>query len=307
MRIFITGGTGFIGRTLVQKLTNSGHELTILTRSIKQGFSLPQGAAFLEGNPTKPGIWQEKAAEHEAIINLAGASIFQRWTQKAKKEILDSRILATRLLTEALASREGKETHLLSTSAVGYYGFHEDEILDEDSPPGEDFLAFVTSEWEKTALKAQKYGIRVVLCRFGIVLGENGGALKKMLPLFKLGLGSPFGNGKQWFSWIHEADLANIFLFLIENKNIEGPVNCTSPQPVRNRDMAKILGKALHKPVFMPPIPWFMLKLFMGEFANVLLKGQRVLPVKLLNNGFNFSYPTLKEALQHLLTNKKGG
>jgi uncharacterized protein (TIGR01777 family) len=299
MRIFITGGTGFVAKILVQKLTNAGHELTILTRSIKKGRSLPQGASFLEGNPTKSGPWQAKVAEHEVIINLAGASIFQRWTQKSKEAILDSRILATMLLTEALAARKGKATHFFSTSAVGYYGFHEDEILDEDRPPGEDFLAFVTSEWEKAALKAQKYGIRVVLCRFGIVLGKNGGALKKMLPLFKLGLGS------QWFSWIHEEDLANIFLFLLENKEINGPINCCAPNPVRNREMSKLLGKALHRPVFLPPIPGFLLRLIMGESASVLLKGQRVLPIKLLNNGFNFTYPTLKEALQHLLINNK--
>ncbi len=302
MRIFITGGTGFVGKTLVRKLTNAGHELTILTRSVKKGRSLPKGASFLEGHLTKSGLWQAKVAEHEVIINLAGASIFQRWTQKSKEAILDSRILATMLLTEALAARKGKDTHFFSTSAVGYYGFQGDEILDEEGSPGDDFLAFVSSEWERTALKAQKSAARVVLCRFGIVLGKHGGALKKMLPLFKLGMGSPFGNGKQWFSWIHEEDLANIFQFLLENKEINGPLNCCAPNPVRNREMSKLLGKALHRPVFLPPIPGFLLRLIMGEFANVLLKGQRVVPQKLLDNGFQFKYPLMKDALHNLLS-----
>jgi uncharacterized protein (TIGR01777 family) len=301
MNILLTGGTGFVGSTLTKKLTNKGHKVTILTRAIKKGRSLPEGASFLEGNPTKAGPWQEKVAQHEVIINLAGASIFKRWNKDNKKEILDSRTLTTNHIVEALAERKGKETCLLSTSAVGYYGFHGDEFLDENSPPGNDFLAYVTSEWESAALNAKKFDVRVVLCRFGIVLGKHGGALSKMVPVFKRWLGSPLGSGKQWFSWIHENDLVNIFLFLLEHKNLEGPINCTAPNPIRNKELTKILGEILQKPTFMPAVPDFVLRLIMGEFGNVLLKGQRVLPKKLLEEGFRFNFPNIKEALQDLL------
>ena len=301
MKVFLTGGTGFVGSILTRKLTSKGHEVTILTRAIKKGRVLPEGVSLLEGNPTKPGPWQEEVAQHEVIINLAGASIFTRWNDKTKKEILDSRILTTNHIVEALAKRKGKEIHLLSTSAVGYYGFQRDESLDENSPPGNDFLAYVTSEWESAALNAKRFDARVALCRFGTVLGKHGGALSKMVPVFKYWLGSPLGSGKQWFSWIHEQDLVNVFLFLLEHKNLEGPINCTAPNPVRNNELTKVLGEVLQKPTFMPAIPGFVLRLIMGEFSNVFLKGQRVMPLKLLRNGFRFRFPNIKEALQDLL------
>jgi len=305
MKILLTGGTGFVGSTLTKKLTGNGHEVTVITRAIKEGRTLPGGASFLEGNPTKPGPWQERVADHEVIINLAGASIFRRWDSKTKKEILDSRILTTKHIVEALAERKEKETHLFNASAIGYYGFHGDEVLDENSPPGNDFLAYVASEWESAARSAQRLGVLVVLCRFGIVLGKHGGALNKMVPVFRRWFGSPLGSGNQWFSWIHEQDLVNVFLFLLEQKNLEGPTNCTAPNPVRNREFAKILGQVLHKPMFMPAVPGFLLRLIMGEFGNVLLKGQRVQPRKLLENGFRFQFPTIKEALQDLLEVQK--
>lgn len=301
MKIFITGGSGFVGSYLTKKLVAKGHEVTILTRSIKPGRSLPDGAAFSEGDPTKPGAWQGKVADHDAVINLAGASIFNRWTKEYKKEIYNSRIPTTNNLVEALKSRKGKETHLLSTSAIGYYGFHEDEELYEDDNPGNDFLADLAVSWETAAVKAKEYGVRVVLCRFGVVLGRNGGALAQLLPIFKWYLGAPLGSGKQWFSWIHEQDLANIFLFLLEHKEVEGPVNCTAPQPVRNKEMTKTLGEVLNKPTFFPPVPGFVLKLMQGEFANVLVKGQRVIPRRLTESGYQFGFPTLKEALQDLV------
>jgi uncharacterized protein (TIGR01777 family) len=301
MKIFITGGSGFVGSFLTKKLVEKGHAVTILTRKIKPGRTLPDGAAFAEGDPTKPGAWQGNVAGHDAVINLAGASIFSRWTKGYKKEIYNSRIPTTNNLVEALKGRKGKETHLLSTSAIGYYGFHGDEELGEDDKAGADFLANLAVSWESAALKAKEYGVRVVLCRFGVVLGKNGGALAQLLPIFKWYLGAPLGSGKQWFSWIHEQDLANIFLFLLEHKEVEGPVNCSAPQPVRNKEMTKILGKALNKPTFFPPVPGFALKLMQGEFANVLVKGQRVIPKKLSDYGYQFEFSTLKEALGDLL------
>ena len=300
MKILITGGTGFVGSHLTTRLTGQGHLVTLLTRAIKPGRPLPPGAAFLEGNPQEPGPWQKSVVDHQAFINLAGASIFSRWTEVSKKEMRDSRILTTRNLVSALADRKGLETVLLSTSAVGYYGFHEDEEITEDTPPGSDFLALMARDWEAEARKAELFGVRVVRCRFGIVLGGRGGALDQMIPLFNKGLGSPLGTGNQWFPWIHQQDLTRIFLFLLEQKEAAGPINCTSPTPVRNKELTRTLAEVLGKPAFLPAVPGFMLKLILGEFGNVLLKGQKVLPQKLVGLGFQFEFPELKEALQNL-------
>jgi hypothetical protein len=302
MKIFMTGGTGFVGTTLTEKLTQEKHQVTILTRAPSESRALPQGAKYVEGDPTEKGVWQESVAEHEVIINLAGASIFSRWSETAKEIIRDSRIYTTQNLVEALAARKEKETLLLSTSAIGYYGLHEDEELIEESPAGDNFLASLAQEWEAEALKAEAYGARVALLRFGIILGKNGGALGQMVPLFNLWLGSPLGSGEQWFSWIHEEDLASIYLHLIGQKDITGAINCTAPNPVRNMDLTRALGEVLGKPTFMPAVPGFMLRMVMGEFGSVLLEGQRVLPKRLLDTGFRFSFPEIEKALQHLLS-----
>jgi uncharacterized protein len=301
MKIFMTGGTGFVGTTLARELTAKGHSVTVLMRKGESGVRLPPGANSLEGDPTIQGTWQERVPEHEAFINLAGASIFTRWTDEAKHAIRESRILTTRHLVEAMAPRKGKETHLFSTSAVGYYGFHGDEDLIEESPPGTDFLATLAREWEAEAVKAKEHGVRVVLCRFGIVMGRNGGMLGEIVPIFRMFLGANLGSGNQWLSWVHETDLARIFLFLLENRGLEGPLNCTAPEPVRNREFTETLGKVLGVPTFLPPVPGFVLRLMKGEFGGVILKGQRVLPRRLLAAGFQFRYPTLKEALTEIL------
>ncbi len=301
MKIFITGGTGFVGTSLTKALTAQGHQVTLLTRAIKSGRALPSGATFLEGNPKEPGPWQKAVPDHQAFINLAGASIFSRWTEASKKEMRDSRILTTRNVVSALADRKGQETVLLSTSAVGYYGFHEEEEVTEETPSGSDFLALMARDWEAEARQAEALGVRVIRCRFGIVLGERGGALDQMIPLFKRGLGSPLGSGNQWFPWIHQRDLTRIFMFLLEQKEISGPINCTAPNPVRNRALTRVLAEVLDKPAFLPAVPGFMLKIILGEFGDVLLKGQKVLPQKLLGLGFRFEFPSLKEALQNLL------
>jgi uncharacterized protein (TIGR01777 family) len=301
MKVFITGGTGFVGTTLTQKLAHEGHEVTLLTRSIKSHPASFQGVSYVEGDPTQKGPWQEKVADQDVAINLAGASIFRRWSDSAKKLIWDSRIQTTQNLVEALSARKGKETHLFSTSAVGYYGFHEDEVLDEDRPSGEGFLADLSKGWESAAIKAQDYGADVILMRFGIILGRRGGALQQMIPPFKWWMGSALGSGNQWFSWIHEQDLVNIFLYLLNQKEISGAVNCTAPNPVTNRELTQVLGEVLSKPTFMPAVPGFMMSLILGEFGSVLLKGQRVVPKKLLDAGFRFSFPDLRSALKDLL------
>lgn len=301
MKIFMTGGTGFVGTSLAQKLLVKGHQITILTRKISDDTSTEEGTFLIEGDPTKKGAWQEHVCGHEVVINLAGASIFRRWTKEAKAIIRQSRLLTTENLVEAMGSCKGDETTLISTSAVGYYGFHGDEELDESHPPGDDFLAKLSKDWEDAANEAKQYGARVITCRFGIVLGRQGGALGQMIPLFKTGLGSPLGSGKQWFSWIHEQDLINVYLFLIDHKNLSGPINCMAPEPVTNREFTKALGMAMERPTFMPAVPGFMLKILKGEFGNVLLKGQRVVPKKLLDAGFEFQFPRLNDALHNLL------
>jgi uncharacterized protein (TIGR01777 family) len=301
MRIFFTGGTGFVGTYLTEGLAKWGHEITILTRSKVKSRKMPPGCSFLQGDPKEPGIWQEELLEHDAVINLAGASIFKRWSRRARKIIRDSRVLTTRSVVEALAKGDGKGKVLVSTSAVGYYGSRDDDvILDENSPPGNDFLADLGCEWESEARRAEEFGVRVALARFGIVLGRTGGALKQMLPVFRKGLGSPLGSGKQWFPWIHEADLLNIMVFLLEKEHLSGPVNCTAPNAVTNREMSRTLARVLHRPL-MPSVPGFLIKTVLGEFGNVILKGQRVIPKRLLDEGFSFQFPTLPEALKDLL------
>ena len=301
MKVFMTGGTGFVGTNLTNRLVEKGHRLTLLTRRIKEDRPLPPGAHYLEGDPTRPGPWQDRVGGHEVIINLAGASIFRRWTKSAKTSIRESRMLTTQNLVDALSARQGMETHFFSTSAVGYYGFHEDEALDEESPPGKDFLASLAVEWESLAMKAETYGARVVPLRFGIVLGKEGGALKQMIPLFKWYLGSPLGSGKQWFSWIHMNDLADIYLYLLDEQDISGPINCMAPNPVQNRALTKAIGEVLGRPTFMPAVQAFAMKMIMGEFGSMLVKGQKVLPKRLLDKGFRFRFPEIRGALQDLL------
>ncbi|GLI36263.1 TIGR01777 family oxidoreductase [Desulforhabdus amnigena] len=301
MKIFMTGGTGFVGGYLTRKLAQEGHEITVLSRSRRKAHEGVSHISFTRGDPKVPGPWQEILAAHDVVINLAGTSIFSPWTKKTRQSILESRVLSTRNVVDAL-SGNGKDKVLLSGSAVGYYGGRlDDEVLIESSPPGRDFLSEVAIQWEREAQRAESFGVRVVICRFGIVLGKKGGALSKMIPPFNLYFGSPLGSGKQWFPWIHEEDLSRIMEFLIENKNIYGVVNCMSPHPVRNRELVKALADALGKPAFLPSIPGFMLKMIMGDFANVILKGQRAIPQKLMDAGFEFKYPLLKDTLKDLL------
>ncbi len=301
MKILITGGTGFVGTQLTSRLIKDNHEVTILTRSLKGAKGASPGISYLEGDPTKKGSWQEAIKNHDAVINLAGASIFSKWTEEHKKAIRESRVSTTQNIVEGIPSIHPERPFtLLSTSAVGYYGFHGDEELIEESPPGNDFLARIAVEWEGEALKAREKGARVVITRFGIVLGEKGGALGQMIPLFKKYIGGPIGSGKQWFSWVHIKDLAEAFAFLLKHPEISGPVNVCSPNPVRNKDLAKALGKALHKPSFLPA-PGFMVKLVLGEFGSVILEGQRVIPRRLLESGFTFQYPDIDAALQKII------
>jgi uncharacterized protein (TIGR01777 family) len=299
MKVFLTGGTGFVGTFLSRELISQGHDITILTRQKKSPASLKNGIRFVTGDPKQEGPWMAEVAQHDWIINLAGFSISNKWTEENKRMLYDSRVLTTRNLVAALAKGDRRQL-FCSTSAPGYYGPRGDEELTEASPPGQDFLATLARDWEAEAAKAQDLGIRTVITRFGIVLGKEGGMLGQLVPLFKSFVGGPVGSGEQWLSWVHQMDLVRAYLFILEHQDLAGPVNFTSPNPLRNRDFAKALGRALGRPAFMPA-PAFMMRLMLGEFAEAVLTGQKILPQKLMAAGFKFLYPTIDQALQHLL------
>jgi len=301
LNILIIGGTGFIGRTLSNTLVDAGHKITLLSRNSTPS-SIPQdNIAMLNADVSKPSTWQEKIPDYEAIINLSGASIFRRWTSRGKQEILNSRILTTRNIIESIKKRRGNVRQFFSVSGVGYYGFHREEIVTENDPAGSDFIAQVAEQWEKTTQPVSELGVRLVICRLGHVLGMHGGALPKLTTLARLHLGSAWGNGNQWISWVHEEDLARAILFLIDNLDVSGPVNITSPYPVRNRDMMQVLTKTMGKHVLIPPIPKFALKLMLGQFHSVFVNGQKVVPSILQQKGFDFKFPLISEALNDLL------
>ncbi len=305
MQIFMTGGTGFVGTALTKSLIEKGHLVTVLTHEARLPSLKLEGLSYLQGNPMAKGKWQQAVPGHDVIINLAGASIFSRWTDSYKKVLRQSRILTTRHLVDALPA-DGKPVTFFSTSAVGYYGFSQDEELTETAPAGKDFLAGLAVDWEQEALRAESKGARVILTRFGIVLGPSGGALGQMVPLFKYFLGGPLGSGTQWFSWVHMDDLTRAFAFLLEQTDLSGAFNVCSPHPVRNQELARAIGRALRRPSFMPA-PAFMIELILGEFGSVLLKGQRVIPRRLLDAGFAFAYPEIDRALGHILVEARQG
>lgn len=298
MRILITGGVGFVGTQLCECLLERGHSITVVSLGPQPKDYTLREVKYVSADTTVKGAWQKELTRQDVIINLAGASIFTRWNKKTKKLIYDSRVLTTRNLVEALP--EKKDMTLCSTSAVGYYGFRGDEELTEEDRPGDDFLAKLCVDWENEAIKAADTGVRVVITRFGIILGKTGGALGQMIPAFKKFVGGPLGSGNQWFPWIHMEDLLNAFSFLFENENIRGPVNFCSPNPCRNKDLAEALGKVLSRPCFLRT-PAFMLRLVLGEFGSVLLEGQKAMPQKLLKHGFVFRYPEILGALKEIV------
>jgi uncharacterized protein (TIGR01777 family) len=298
MKVMITGGLGFVGTQLSIRLLKGDNQVTVVDRSPQPMPYTPPDVQYVAADTTMPGDWQDEVAVQDAVINLAGASIFSRWTAQTKRIMYDSRILTTRNVVDAIPANKG--ALLCSTSAVGYYGFRGDEELTEEDGPGNDFLARLAADWEGEALKAGDKGVRVTITRFGLVLGKTGGVLGQMIPLFKKFIGGPLGSGKQWFSWIHMEDLLSAFLFVFNNNDIQGPVNFCAPNPVRNRDLATALGEVLKRPSLFPT-PAFVLRLVLGEFGSVVLEGQRVIPSRLLKHGFTFTYPEIRGALREVI------
>jgi len=299
MDFFIMGGTGFVGVPLIRRIIRAGHELSVLTRNPAIVESLPSQVTPVVGDPLSPGKWQEIAGKADVIINLVGSSILTRWSKSAREEILESRILATRMAVEAIPASRAKQVTLINANAVGYYGDSASTCITEKSPPGGGFLAEVTQRWQQEAEVASEMGVRVVIPRFGAVLGRGGGALARMLPPFRLGIGGKLGNGRQWFSWIHMDDLVKALLFVAEKETVAGVVNMCSPEPVTNLELTRTLSKLLKRPAILP-VPGIILKLVIGGASEIVLKGQRVFPEVLKNAGFVFDFPTLETALKNL-------
>ena len=297
MKIVITGATGFIGSLLADRLWNQFHSLLLLSRKPPAEVGVTK-KEWIAWNPPAGGAWESAVDGADGIISLAGEPIAgKRWSPEQKEILRTSRVDATRALVNAIARAEIKPKFFLSASAVGYYGPHGDETLTEASAPGADFLAQLCVEWEAEARKAEAHGVRVATLRTGIVLGKGEGALKKMVPPFKMFMGGPLGSGKQWMPWIHIEDEIGLLLFLLENENARGPFNGTAPNPVTMEEFAKALGAVLNRPSWVS-VPPSALALIAGEMADMLLTGQRAVPEAALKLGYRFKYSMIGDALK---------
>jgi len=291
--VAISGVTGFVGKGLAPLLVRHGYEVTGISRA---------GG----GNVAGVSSWQSPAAMdftgHSAVIHLAGEPVDQRWNEETKRKFHGSRIGTTRAVVSALSECpvDARPKVLVNASAVGFYGDRGDEILTETSPAGSGYLADLCAEWEAAAMEAEKLGVRVVRIRIGIVLGRDGRAFKKLLTVFKFGIGGRLGSGRQWMPWIHIDDLRGSIIHAIESDDLAGAVNGTAPEPERNIDFTRKLAASLHRPAILP-VPGFALKLALGDFAGALLAGQRAVPNALLESGFSFKHPTLDSALDDLI------
>ena len=305
MKIAITGATGFVGSRLVERLISQGHKLVVLSRSVQRAQKVFPATAFknleiVGYTSTVSGDWQNKINACDAVVNLAGEPIAEgRWTPERKEIILNSRKLGTQKIVEAIGNADSKPRVLVNASAVGYYGTSQTATFDETSSAGNDFLAQVTTEWESEAGKVKDLGVRLVVLRFGIVLGM-GGALGKMITPFKLFAGGPLGDGQQWFSWIHVDDVVGLILQALNNSQMEGIYNATAPEPVRMSQFCDTMGKVMNRPSWLP-VPGFALEALLGEAATVVLQGQQVLPKRTLESGFEYKYPKLQPALEGIL------
>ena len=305
-KILITGGTGLIGRKIVNELCIQGAFVKILTRNVKKArvlFSNSYALEFLDSKKyDDPLILKSVIEETDAVINLAGMNVGdRRWNEAFKEEIYSSRINTTKLLVDSIKLSQNKPDSFISASGVGVYGDKKDERINEDSLTGNDFLADVCVDWENEALKAADLGVRVVILRTGIVLDKNDGALPELIMPFKFYIGAYQGNGRQWFSWIHKDDIVQIYLLALENTKIEGIVNAVSPDPVTNKSFIKSVSE-FKKTLFLIPVPAFVMKIVVGEFAWNLLTGQKVFPDKLVKVGYNFKFPDLNSALSDLFS-----
>ncbi|MFN4067541.1 MAG: TIGR01777 family oxidoreductase [Thermosynechococcus sp.] len=303
MRVVVTGATGFVGQQVVKALSDRGDQVVALVRSPAKATKQFAGLAHVEAvgyTPKAPGDWFAALEGADAVINLAGEPLANgRWTAQRKQEIYESRVVGTRQLVQAIAQCQQRPQVMVSTSAIGYYGTSETETFVETHAAGTDFLAKVCTDWEAAAQEVTDLGVRLVILRFGIVLGEQGALAKLLLP-FQLYLGGPLGSGQQWFSWIHQQDLVRLILAAVDQAAMQGVYNATAPEPLTMADFCRVLGEVMQRPSWLP-VPAPVLQLLLGEGADVVLKGQRVLPERTLATGFQFDYPNAKAALTNLL------
>lgn len=297
MTYLITGASGFIGRRLVNFLLERGDSVNYLGRARSR--TLDSRCAFFCWPQNAPPPL-DSVPRPDALIHLAGETVAQRWTAEAKEEIRGSRVKRTRALVDALRELKHKPDTLISASALGYYGDRGEEVLTEASRPGSGFLPDLCVEWEREADRAAEFGLRVVRVRIGIVLGKEGGALRKMLAPFRIGLGGRFGSGRQWMSWIEADDLVRMIVFAADTPSVSGPLNGVSPEPVRNAQFSEEVGHALHRPAKLA-VPAFALKLGLGEMSDVMLASTRAIPEAAENAGFTFAFPKLDGALRQAL------
>jgi uncharacterized protein (TIGR01777 family) len=315
LRVTVTGATGLIGPSLIAALHDRGAQVTVLTRDPARALERlgGSGSSSSGGGPLEAVKWDlmsepapvEALAGRDAVVHLAGENVAQRWSEKAKQTIRESRVTGTRNLLAGLRATELSGTGrrpgtLVSSSAIGYYGAHGEEPLDEDARPGSDFLAETCVAWEAEASRATELGARVVLVRTGVVLDRSGGALEKMLPAFRLGVGGPVAGGRQYTSWIHREDLVGLIVTAAEDERFSGPLNATAPEPVTNREFSRALGRVLHRPALLP-VPAAAIQLLYGEMAEIVTEGARVVPAKALVLGYGFKHPQLEPALRSAL------
>jgi uncharacterized protein (TIGR01777 family) len=301
MQIVLVGGTGFIGRAMVQAWAQQ-HRVVVLTREVaKARQRLPNEVECVSWDGQNLGEWVAALEGADGLVNLAGEPIAQRWTPAVKQRLRQSRLHPTRLLMEAIGQLRTPPATLLQASAIGIYDQNPTLEVDEASPPGKGFLAELCVEWEAAARPAESVGVRVCWMRIGIVLGHGGGALEKMLPPFRMGLGGPIGSGRQWLSWIHLDDVVGAAMFLLERSDLTGAFNFTASHPVTMHEFARTLAKVLGRPALVR-VPGFALRLALGEMADSVLQGSRVLPRRLLQAGYTFRYPELETALKEVLT-----
>jgi uncharacterized protein (TIGR01777 family) len=301
MKILIVGGSGFLGQAIAADLIGRGHEVAAMSRSARLPSSMDPRVRLVHCPNPMERIDPTLLSGIDTVINLAGESLGAgRWTNSRKERILHSRVATTRNLVSSIAMAEPRPTALINASAVGYYGPHGDEELTEASQAGEDFLAIVCAHWEDEAKKVIRSGVRLTILRFGVVLGRGAEALKRMMMPFKLFVGGPLGNGRQVLSWIHLDDLTGLVRFTVDSTNVSGPVNATAPNSVTNRELSKAFGRVMRRPSIFPA-PAFMLRIVLGEMADMVLNSQRVVPKRALEYGYKFRYPEIEPALRSII------
>ena len=301
MRIVVTGATGFIGRQLVQLLQSRGDDLILLTRKAPSLSPASLKLRYVVWNPEDERSLIREVDGVDAVVNVAGEPIVgKRWSESQKAKILKSRVNAAQIIARSVKEASSKPKVLINASAIGFYGSRESEILTEDSRAGSDYLAEVCKAWEAHAVRVEDFDVRVVRLRIGIVLAKHGGALRMMLPPFRIGIGGWLGSGNQWMSWIHIKDIVRLILFCLDHESAKGAINAVSPQSVTNKAFSLVLAQVLKRPCLLP-VPEFALKLLLGEAAALLLASQRVMPKKAEELGFSFQFPDLRRALEEIV------